>query len=120
MNCLKSGCNTICKMASSDKSIKRYQFLKTKLRSLWGGFYNVRYLNVFQRPNNGSVYQYSYNKWINPTSPLLFQESKFSDLFEYASKSKYLSASMLAVDITEVSSSIDTYKENYPFTVNKL
>ena len=119
MNCLKSSCNTICKSstASSKKSISKYLLVKSKLRGVWSSYFNFRYLNIFSKSNNGQVYTHSFNDWRHPTSPLLFQESKFNDLFEFASKSKLISASLLAVDIIEVSGSIDCYKEGYPFTV---
>ena len=114
MNCLKS--SAICN-SSSKKYINNYICLKSKIRGLWSSYFNLRYLNIFRKPNKGIVYQHSFNQWKNPASPLVFQESKFDDLFEYASKSKLLSASMIDVDIVEVSGSIDNYKEAYPFTV---
>ena len=119
MNCIKSSCNTICKSSktSNINSSKNYLLLKSKLRSLWSSYFNFRYLNVFSRVNNGEVYKYSFNDWKHPSSPLFFQETKFNDLFEFASKAKLLSASFLAVDVVEVSASIDNYKEGYPFTV---
>lgn len=47
-----------------------------------------------------------------------FRDSKFNELFEMADKAKYIGASMLTIDIAELSSSVDNFKENYPFTVN--
>ena len=119
MNCIKSSSNKICKSATTinKNSTKNYLLLKSKLRNLWSSYFNIRYLNVFGRENNGEVYKYSFNDWKHPSSPLFFQETKFNDLFEFASKAKLLSASLLTVDVVEVSASIDCYKEGYPFTV---
>jgi len=119
MNLIKSGCNIICKPSKNNgiETINNYLRLKSFFRGLGSFYFNLRFLNVLRKPNNGEVYKYSFNQWRHPNSPLIFQESKINDLFEYASKSRYLSSSLLAVDIAELTSSIDSYKEGYPFTV---
>ncbi len=94
--------------------------LKSKFRNLWGGYFSFRYLNTTSLSNwanYGPVFKYSHNRWLNPSSPLTFEESKFNELFEAADKSKLISASLLAVDISEVSTTIDSFREGYPFTV---
>lgn len=96
-------------------------FIKSKLRSLWSGYFSFRYLNTtaLSNVNNYSpVFKYSFKKWQNPTSPLLFEESKYIELFEAADKSKYIASTLLTVDISEVSSVLDSYREGYPFTVS--
>lgn len=120
MNFIKSTCNIICKPSTTGgkESIKSFLRLKSTLRGLWSSYFNLRYLNVLNKKTTyGEVHKYSFDQWRHPSSPLIFEESKINDLFEYASKSKYLSSSLLAVDIVEVSASVDSYKEGYPFTV---
>jgi hypothetical protein len=92
-------------------------FFKNKARSLWGGYFGFRYLAASSIKTNGPVISYSYNRWKNNTSPLLFEESKFIELFEAADKSKLIAASLLSVDIADVNTSIDSYREGYPYTV---
>ena len=93
---------------------------KTRVRGLWGGYFSFRYLNTNKLSDNkkyDAVLNYSFDKWRNPISPLFNKQSKFVELFEAADKSKFISASLIAVDISEVSSNIDSYREGYPFTV---
>lgn len=81
-------------------------------------FYNIRYLGLFSKNQTGEIYKHSFETHYN--SNFFFnEESRMNELFELAEKSDLFAASMLQVDISEISS-VDTYKENYPFTVNKI
>ena len=91
---------------------------KKSLRNLWSGYFSFRYLNSFSVKNFGPVSGFSFNRWKSVSSPLLFEETKYIELFEAAEKSKFIAASLLSVDISEVNSSLDSYREGYPFTVN--
>jgi hypothetical protein len=91
--------------------------LKKNLRNLWSGYFGFRYLNSFSIKNLGPVSSFSVNRWKSVSSPLLFEETKYIELFEAAEKSKFIAASLLSVDICEVNTSLDSYREGYPFTV---
>ena len=91
--------------------------LKKALRGIWPGYFAFRYLNTFSIKSYGPVGSYSMSHWKNVKSPLIFKESKYIELFEAAEKSKFIAASLISVDISEVNSSIDSYREGYPFTV---
>ncbi len=93
---------------------------KRGIRNIWSGFYNMRYLGGVQQSSSGAnIFSNSINQWKNPLYPLINRESKFAELFEAASKSKYISASIIAVDISEVTQ-LDSYREGYPFTVYNI
>ena len=99
-------------------SASNYIFsLKKALRGVWPGYFAFRYLNTFSIKSFGPVGSYSVSRWKNVTSPLMFKESKYIELFEMAEKSKYIAANLVSVDIADVSSAIDSYREGYPFTV---
>ena len=78
-------------------------------------FYNMRYLGVFSLKAPGPIYQHSINQYANGTF-FFNEETRMHELFEFAEKSDLFSASMLQVDLSEIQA-VDTYKENYPFTV---
>jgi hypothetical protein len=92
-------------------------FFKRNFRSLFGPlYYKLRYLNTNNVNTDGQVYKTSMDHYINNPSSLFFSESKMQELFEYADKAKFLGASLLSIDISEINV-IDSYKENYPYTV---
>lgn len=92
------------------------QFLKYHLKKSFSIYFNMRYLNTLKIKNPGEIYKYSFEKYASPKTNLSFEESKFEELFEIADKLEFLAASMLEIDIAELSS-IDNFKENYTFTV---
>ncbi len=94
-------------------------FFRYHFKKMFSFYYNLRYLNVFSLSNPGEVYKHSLERYALPKTKLFLEESKFEELFELADKSEYLGASMLEVDIAEINS-IDNFKENYTFTVNRL
>jgi hypothetical protein len=90
---------------------------KKNMRNLFGSFYfKLRYLNLTNIDTNGQVYKNSLDHYINNPSPLFYSESKMQELFEYSEKAKFLGASLVSIDIAETST-VDSYKENYPYTV---
>jgi hypothetical protein len=100
------------------KNLQRFNlFYKKTFRNLFGAFYfKLRYLNLTNIETNGQVYKHSLDYYINNTNSLFFTESKMQELFEYSDKAKFLSASLLSIDISEINT-IDSFKENYPYTV---
>jgi hypothetical protein len=99
------------------KFIACFNFMyKTKLRNLFKGYYNYRYLNSTGGLNFGKYFQFSVDEYTKQPKALSFYDSKIQELFELADKSKFLGASLLSVSINELNI-IDSYKENYPFTV---
>jgi hypothetical protein len=90
---------------------------KRSLRNLWKGYFRYRYLFNAPVRELGPIFKYSEQRWSNVSSPLFFEESSYAELFESADKSKLIAASLLSVDISEVSSSIDSFREGYPYTV---
>ncbi len=107
-------------MSSLSKTSNYIFNIKQRLRNLWSGYFGFRYLNSTSVKNFGQVFSFSYNRWRNVSSPLIFEESKYIELFEAADKSKFIAASLLSVDISEVNSSIDNFREAYPFTVTYI
>jgi len=99
-----------------NESIPAGMFLKYYLKKSIPIFFNLRYLNLHKIKKPGEIYKYSLEKYALPKTNLPFEESKFEELFEIADKLEFLAASMLEVDIAELSS-IDNFKENYTFTV---
>ncbi len=79
-------------------------------------YFKYRYLNTLNLSLNGQVYKNSIDHFINNPSPLNFPESKFQELFELADKVKFLSASLIQIDIMELNT-MDSFKEGYPYTV---
>jgi hypothetical protein len=102
------------KLTSSSNYVLR---MKQAFRNLWSGYFSFRYLNSTSIKNFKPVFGYSYNKWKDVSSPLLFEESRYVELFEAADKSKFIAASLVSVDLAEVNSSIDSFREGYPYTV---
>lgn len=97
-------------VSSINHSIKRL------FRQSFGSFYfKFRYLNALNVNLKGQVYKNSFDHYTKNISPLYFSESKMQELFELADKAKFLSASLIQIDIQEVSS-IDNYKEGYTYT----
>jgi hypothetical protein len=99
-------------------SVRFYSLeLKNYFRNLWKGYFFYRYL--FKSPSKqlGPIFRYSEQNWSKVSSPLFFEESSYAELFESADKAKLIAASLLSVDISEVSSSIDSFREGYPYTV---
>jgi hypothetical protein len=78
--------------------------------------YNIRYLGLFSKSHKGEIYKHSFENQYRYSNFFFNEESRFNELFELAEKSDLFSASMLQMDISELSS-VDNYKENYPFTV---
>lgn len=91
--------------------------IKRTLRNTFGNnYFKLRYLNSMNVKLDGQVYKNSIDSYTNNVSPLFFSESKIHELFEVADKAKFLSASLIQIDIQEVNT-IDNYKEAYPYTV---
>lgn len=99
------------------KKISSGFFFKFHLRKLFPFYYNMRYLNIFFLPKPGEIYNNSFKRFALPRTILNFEDSKFEELFELASKAIFLGTSMLEIDIAEINS-VDNFKENYSFTVN--
>ena len=78
----------------------------------------MRYLNIFFLSKPNEIYKYGLERYAQNRSTILFEDSKFEELFEISDKAEYLAYSMLEIDIAELST-IDNFKENYTFTVNK-
>lgn len=78
----------------------------------------MRYLNVLFAPKKGDIYKHSFKEYALPRTRLKFGDSKLEELFEMADKAEYLAASMLEIDLAELSST-DNFKENYTYTVIK-
>ncbi len=97
--------------------VSRYSIgIKRLLRQTFGSFYfKFRYLNKSNISLNGQVYKNSFEGYNNNLSPLFFSESKMQELFELADKAKFLSASLIQIDIQEINS-VDNYKEGYLYT----
>ncbi len=91
--------------------------IKSLFRCLGGSYFNFRYLNTTAFNSEKPVYAYSLAKFSQVHSPLFFRESKMHELFESAEKGKYLSAVLTSIDTSELTT-VDSYKENYPFTVS--
>ena len=79
-------------------------------------YFKFRYLNTFNIGLNGQVYKNSIDYYMKNPSPLNFPESKYQELFEIADKVKFLSASLIQIDINELNT-VDSFKEGYPYTV---
>jgi hypothetical protein len=94
--------------------------IKRLLRQTFGSFYfKFRYLNALNVNFKGQVYKNSFENYSKNISPLYFSESKVQELFELADKAKFLSASLIQIDIQEVNS-VDNYKEGYQYTVRNI
>ncbi len=92
--------------------------VKSMLRKTFGlTYFKFRYLNAMNVNLSGQVYKNSFDYYTNNVSPLYFSESKMQELFELADKAKFLSASLIQIDIQEVNT-IDNFKEGYQYTVN--
>jgi hypothetical protein len=98
--------------------IARYNIgIKRVFRRTFGSIYfKFRYLNASNISLNGQVYKNSFDYYTNNVSPLYFSESKMQELFELADKAKFLSASLIQIDIQEVNT-VDNHKEGYQYTV---
>jgi hypothetical protein len=115
--------NFLSKIENSDYFTKTLQKVnlsyKQNIRKFFGPIYfKLRYLNLTNIDTNGQVYKNSLDHYINNTSSLFFSETKIQELFEYSEKSKFLSASLLEIDVSELAT-VDSYKENYPYTVKQ-
>lgn len=101
-------------------SSRVFNFLRYPINKFLPYFYNLRYFGVFNVRNklnpNNHIYENSFSQNFNQSNFIVGNETKMHELFELSEKSDLFSASMLQVDISEISS-VDTYKENYPFTV---
>jgi hypothetical protein len=78
--------------------------------------YNIRYLGLFTKNHPGEIYKHSFESQYKYSNFFFNEESRMNELFELADKSDLFSSSMLQIDISELSS-VDNYKESYPFTV---
>lgn len=92
--------------------------LKNIVRSIGAKLYNFRYLNTLNFASDKPVYAYSLFKYKHGNSPMFFRESKVHELFESSDKAKYLAATLISIDSSELGT-VDSYKDNYPFTVTK-
>lgn len=92
---------------------------KKVVRGIYKGYFNLRYLNTRSVFPFSQIFQYSADTHNKDTRPLLNHDSKMQELFEFSDKAKFLSASLLSISFNEVST-VDSYKENYPFTVNNF
>jgi len=76
----------------------------------------MRYINIFSLSKQGKIYDYSFKRFASPRTLLIFEDSKFEDLFELASKAMFMGTSMIEIDIAEINS-VDNLKEGDFFTV---
>ncbi len=92
-------------------------YFKSAFRTLFGWTFKYRYLNSSKMISGyGPVFKYSFDKYKNSSNPLFFEESRMIDLFETSEKVKYLSATLINVDSSELIV-LDSFRENYPYTV---
>ena len=73
-------------------------------------------IRPFSSNKRGEIYDHSYKKYFFQSNFFFNEETRMHELFELAGKADFIAASMLQVDFSELSS-VDTFKENYPFTV---
>lgn len=93
-------------------------YFRQKFRNVFKNYFNYRYLLTKNTFNFGKIFKFSKDQF-QVAKPLANYESKMQELFELSSKAKFFSASLLSINISECST-VDSYKENYPFTVNNF
>jgi hypothetical protein len=108
--------NTLNKTLALSTQSKTWLGVKRFVRKFYPGYFNFRYLNFIGGPTGyGPIFSYAFSSFKHVESPLLFEDSKIQELFETAEKARYLAASLVSVDCAELVT-IDSFRENYPFT----